>query len=78
MAFETAYIAIGIVALILVAGILVFTKNKRKEKLTPLAGLAFAFVIAGIAFGDERIIGYSLMGIGIILAVVDIYLKKKK
>ncbi len=68
-----AYIAISITALLIVA-LLVFilVRGKRENRLTTLAGLAFAFVLAGIIFGEDRWLGYSLMGIGIILAVIDI------
>ena len=53
--------------------------GKQKQKtLTPLAGLAFAFIILGIIFGDSRLIWYSLMGIGVLLAVIDIVKKLKK
>lgn len=44
---------------------------QRANRLTPLAGLAFAFVIAGIAFGDNRFLAYALFGFGVLLAVVD-------
>ncbi len=78
MSLSEIYIAIAIVALIIVA-LLVFFVNKKKKggKLTPLAGLAFAFIIAGIIFSDDRLISYSLLGIGIILAVVDIIKQRK-
>ena len=68
------WIAVSIVALAAIA-LLVFIvgKNKKENRLTPLAGLAFGFVLAGIVFGDNRIIGYGLMGAGVILAVVDMY-----
>jgi len=49
-----------------------------KNRLTPLAGLAFAFVLAGIFFGENRLIRYGLIGIGIILAVVDIIIRSRK
>ena len=79
MEFEAAYIAISLVALFVVAVLVFFVKgNMKKQELSTLAKLAFGFILAGTIFGDERIIGYSLMGIGIILAVADIYLKKKK
>lgn len=39
--------------------------------MTPLASSAFTFVFAGILFGENRLIGYSLMGVGIILALID-------
>ena len=50
---------------------------KKKSGLTPLGGLAFSFTIAGIFWGDSRFLGYSLIGAGIILAVIDILRKSK-
>jgi len=72
------YIAISIVVLAIIAIFLVFlNKNKKKKKLSKLAGLSFAFILAGILFGDDRLIGYGLMGVGVILAIVDIVIKLK-
>ena len=73
------YIIISIIILAIIA-ILVFFVNKRKKenKLSKLAGLSFAFVLAGILFGDNRLIGYILLGFGVILAVIDIVMKFKK
>jgi hypothetical protein len=72
------YIVICIVVLAIVA-ILVFVLNKKTQgqKLTPAAGLAFGFVLAGLFFGKERLIGYSLLGIGVVLAIIDIIRKSK-
>ena len=73
------YIAITILILAIIAILMFFVKKSDKEKkLTPLAGIAFGFVIAGIAFGEDRRIGYSLMGIGIILSVIDMIQNRKK
>lgn len=78
MALNELYITIAVIAL-LVIGVLVFFMNKGKtRKLSPLAGVAFVFVIAGITFGDDRLIGYSLMGVGIILAIIDTIIKSRK
>jgi uncharacterized membrane protein YhaH (DUF805 family) len=75
---SSIYIAISIVALVIIFVILIIQRKRVREKgLSGLATFAFLFVIAGIVFGDDRIIGYSLMGIGVLLAVIDI-LKKKK
>ncbi len=72
------YIAISIVVLAIIALLVVFLgKSKKENRLTPLAGLAFGFVLAGIIFGDNRLIGYSLLAIGVIIAVIDI-LKRAK
>jgi hypothetical protein len=71
------YIALSIIVLAIV-GLFAFLLGKRgANRLTPLAGIAFGFVIAGILFGEKRIIGYGLMGIGVILAIMDIVLRSK-
>ncbi len=72
------YIAISIVVLAAIALLVIFLGKSRKEnRLKPLAGLAFGFILAGIIFGDNRLIGYSLLGIGVIIAVIDIFKRSK-
>lgn len=72
-------VAVAIVVLLVIALLVFFTtKNRRENKLTPLAGLAFGFVLAGILFSEDRLIGYGLMGIGVLLAVVDIFRNRNK
>jgi hypothetical protein len=79
MNISQIYIAVPIIALAVIA-VLVFVVGKKGKgkQLTPLASFAFAFVLAGILFGENRLIGYGLMGVGVILAVVDIFNKSKK
>lgn len=79
MSGSQVYIGISIAILIIVA-ILVFAAKRGKEasRLTPLANLAFGFVLAGLLFGGYRVLGYSLLGIGVGLAVVDIVRYRKK
>jgi len=70
------YILISVLVLAVVAVFLYFASRKKQKKgLTRLAALSFVFIIAGILFGENRLVGYSLLGIGIILAVIDIYQK---
>jgi len=72
------YIIISIVVLAIITIFAIFlNKAKKKKKVSKLAGLAFAFILAGILFGNDRLIGYGLMGIGVIIAVVDIVMKSK-
>lgn len=71
--FATAAVAI----LLLIVIFLLFVKKDKKEVFSPLAGLAFAFMLFGLIFGENRFVGYSLLGIGVILAIIDI-LKKSK
>ena len=72
------YLAIAIVVLLVVV-VIAFILERREphNNLTPLGGLAFGFVIAGILFGENGLVGYGLMGIGVILAVVDIIRRRK-
>ena len=78
MSITPIYIASPIVVLAIIAFLVFFvSKNRGKKTLTPLASLAFGFILAGILFGDSMLVGYSLMGIGVILAVIDIILKFK-
>jgi hypothetical protein len=73
MTMSLAFIIVSIVVLAVIAVLVFLVRGKRAQnRITPLAGVAFAFVLAGILFGEDRLIGYGLMGIGVILAVVDI------
>jgi hypothetical protein len=79
MGTSSVYVAISIAVLIVVAVLVFVLRGQRSvNRLTPLAGLAFAFVVAGILFGDNRLIGYGLMGVGVILAVVDMFNQAKR
>jgi len=73
------YIIIVIAVLAVIASLIFFMKGKKSEsKLFPLAGLSFAFILAGIIFGENRLVGYGLMGVGIAIALVDMIKKLKK
>jgi hypothetical protein len=81
MAASEIWILISVVVLAAIA-VLVFFVNRKKgkkmgEKLTPLTGLAFGLVVAGMVFGDDRLVGYGLMGAGVAIAVIDMLLKMK-
>ena len=78
MNITQVYIAISIAVLAVIALIVILTgKSRRQNRLTPLAGITFGFILAGIVFGHDRLIGYSLMGIGVIIAIVDMFRKLK-
>jgi hypothetical protein len=67
------YIAISIVALVIIAFIVFFTRRKKEEKLySKLAMLGMKLVVLGIIFGDDRLVGYSFIGAGVLLSVIDI------
>ena len=73
------YIAVAIVVLAVIAlAILFLRKDKKDRKISQMTWLAFAFILAGIVFSDEKWVGYSLIGVGVILSVVDIIIKSKR
>jgi uncharacterized membrane protein len=79
MNISQIYIAVSIIALAVVALLVFFVnKNRKENRLTPLASLAFTFAVLGVVFSDDRLIGYSLMGVGLLLAIVDMYNRSKQ
>ena len=75
---EQSYIAIAVLAIF---GLTILLSrrllHKQARGLTPLAGLSFGFILAGIVFGEERLLGYGLMGIGIVLSIIDIFNQRR-
>lgn len=69
---------LGLVLVIIVVFFFFGKKNRQEKRLTPLTGLAFALIIAGIVFGDNQALGYALIGSGLILGVIDIFRKPGK
>lgn len=67
-----ALTALGIVLVILTA---MGRIGHRHKRLTPLGGVAFACVVAGVVFGENRSLGLFLLGAGVLLAVLDAALR---
>ena len=73
MGSNIAYILFVIVVLYIIAVVILrFSKVKNVQKISPIGGLAFAFVLAGLLLGQNRLVAYTLLGIGVVLAIVDI------
>ena len=69
------YLAISIAILAAVALLLFIAGRKKpREDLSGLVALSLALITAGIVFGENRLVGYGLIGAGILLAAIDIYL----
>lgn len=74
----TLYIMVIVEFLVVIALLVVLLrKNRGESRLSVLTKLAFGFVVLGLLFGETPWLGYGLMGIGIILAVIDIIRKRK-
>ena len=73
------YIMISLVVLLIILIFEIFTlKKKKRKKSSKLATFAMILVILGIIFGDNRLIGYGFIGVGVILSVIDIIKNLKK
>ena len=70
-----AYILITIVVLAILVIVLVIAGKQVKTRPSKWAFLAFSLIVAGIVFGENRLIGYCLMGTGILLAFIDIIVR---
>lgn len=72
------FVLIAVVSLAIIAVLVFLMGNGRRDnRLTPLAAVAFGFVISGIVLGDNRAVGYSLMGVGVALAIADIIVRRR-
>ena len=68
---EHVWIAISIVALVVIAVLLLRGRGKQYPKPSNLAVLGMSLVVLGIIFGDSRIVGSSFIGVGVLLSVID-------
>jgi uncharacterized membrane protein YedE/YeeE len=78
MPHGTIFLIISTIAILTaVAFLFLIKKGEHRNKLSSLGGLAFALIIAGILFGENRFIGYGLMAVGVVLSIIDIFIKAK-
>jgi asparagine N-glycosylation enzyme membrane subunit Stt3 len=77
---EPVWIAIAISALVVIMVLLLISRRKSKQLLNPsnLLILGMACVVLGIIFGDERVLGYSFIGVGVLLSVIDAIRNRKQ
>jgi hypothetical protein len=67
---QALYLGISIAAFIAILVLLVL--NRRKiHRISTLTMLGMTMVVLGIIFGDSRWISYSLIGVGVLLAIID-------
>jgi drug/metabolite transporter (DMT)-like permease len=74
----SVYIAIAIIALAAIALFFIFLLKKQgKGQPSKLAYVAMGLVLLSMLF-DERLPAYSLIGLGVVLAITDIVMSLKK
>jgi hypothetical protein len=77
---EPLWIAISIIALVVIVVLLLISRRKGNQLLNPsnLLILGMSCVVLGIIFGDDRVIGYSFIGVGVLLSVIDAIRNRKQ
>jgi hypothetical protein len=67
---QILYVGISLASLLAIAVLLIL--NRRKIRLiSSLTMLGMTLTVLGIIFGASRWIGYSLIGAGVLLALID-------
>jgi len=70
------YIASSVAVLVVVALLVFFiARSKKEDAFTPVTTLAFGFILMGMLFGSNRVFNCSMMGLGVIFAVADMFRK---
>jgi len=73
------YIPIALGSLLVIAILYTLVSRRaRASQLSPLAGLSFGLILAGLLFGDRQTFGYTLIGLGVLLAIVDMVYKLRR
>jgi len=68
---EHLWIAISIIALVVIVVLLLIARGRQYQQPSNLAILGMCLVVLGIIFGDNRLIGYPLIGVGVLLSVIE-------
>jgi lysylphosphatidylglycerol synthetase-like protein (DUF2156 family) len=68
---EPVWIAISIVALVVIVVLLLLARGRQYQQPSNLAIVGISLVVLGIIFGDTRALGYSLIGVGVLLSVME-------
>jgi cytochrome bd-type quinol oxidase subunit 2 len=75
---ESLWIAISIIALIVIVVLLLIARGRQYLKPSNIAILGMSLVVLGIIFGDNRLIGYPFIGVGVLLSIVDAIRNRRK
>lgn len=82
MAYLDAYLiwGISVVAVLALIFIVFMWRNRMKRGFSEenaVQTLGISLVILGIIFGEDRLIGYSFIGAGVLLSIASLFMKKR-
>ena len=69
---------VGIVIVIVLLAFVFLIRRKRTNRENTLVTFGFVFVVLGIAFGDDRLLGYSFIGVGVLLSIISAIKSRNK
>jgi len=67
---QTIYIGISIATFIAIL-VLLIVKRQKSHRISNLTMLGWTMVVLGIIFDYRGLVGYSLIGVGVLLALID-------
>ena len=67
---QVAYIGISIAVFIVILVLLIVNRQKS-HRISNLTMLGMTMVVLGIIFGNSRLVGYPLIGVGVLLSLID-------
>jgi drug/metabolite transporter superfamily protein YnfA len=77
MQSSEVYIVLILAALLIISVLfLLFKFLRESRKSSMLIGLAVVFMITGFLLDDQKMVGNSLLGIGIMLSLIDVFTSK--
>lgn len=76
--YNMPYILVTLIVLVVLAIIFVSRSKKQHNPITKLGAISLILIIAGIVFGEITTLSYELIGAGIVLAVIDIFVRARK
>lgn len=85
MSEQQIFILVTVLVAIVIIGLFVFMLLRKRRSgeeqngvVRPLTSAAFICVIIGITFGDSRWVGYGFIGLGMVLAIIDMVIQLRE
>jgi len=73
------WLLIAFGAVVILAVVILLTKKKEQTRDDyALLTLGPSLVVLGIIFGDDRLIGYSFIGVGVLLSIISAIKSRSK
>ena len=67
---QTVYIGISIATFMAIL-VLLIVQRQKSHRISNLTMLGWIMVVLGIIFDYRGLVGYSLIGVGVLLALID-------